>query len=399
MLINNWKMVGDIILNLIAAAVPIIILQFIIYPSIATKMDANEYGLMIAIYSLLSMVSFSLGNAINNTRLVKWEMYKAKEIIGDYKIIVLVFGTVNIFLVGIGIMYYYEKPNFFSVVLVLTASICFFLTEYLEVTFRIELNYKKILTNKVCLTTGYLIGLCVFYKTLQWEWIFFLGSAGSLIYILVNSKLYQEPFEQTIFFKSTFRDVVLLLGSTLLGNVMNYSDKLILYPLLGGKMVTIYYIATLVGKTVSMAIAPITSVMLSYLSHMKDIKIQKMVIAFVIGAIISIVGYFVCLFITKPILLFIYPEWGNEAMVYVPVTTLAVVISAFSSIMNPFVLKFYSMYWQIIISSISVICYFCISLLLLNDFGLIGFCWGTVIGSLVKVVLLLLIIIRPILRR
>ena len=57
-------------------------------------------------------------------------------------------------------------------------------------------------------------------------------------------------------------------------------------------MVTIYYIATLVGKTISMAIAPITSVMLSYLSHMKNIKIKKMAIIFVIGAVISVVGYF-----------------------------------------------------------------------------------------------------------
>ena len=396
---NNWKMIGDVILNLIAAAIPIVILQFVVYPSIATQIDADEYGLMIAIYSLLCMVSFSLGNAINNTRLVKWEMYEAKMIIGDYNIIVMIFGTINILLVGIGVVYYYGNPNLLSIVLVVTASICFFLVEYLEVTFRIELNYKKILINKVCLTIGYLAGLCIFYKTFQWEWVFLLGQAGSLVYILINSKLLKESFKQTFFFKSTFRDVVLLLSASLLGNLMSYSDKLILYPLLGGKMVTIYYIATLVGKTISMAIAPITSVMLSYLSHMKNIKIKKMAIIFVIGAVISVVGYFLCLFITKPILLFIYPEWGNEAMVYVPITTLAVIISAFSSIINPFALKFCSMYWQTIISVISVICYFGCSLLLLHYFGLIGFCWGTVIGSLVRGVLLLFITVKPMLRR
>lgn len=54
--------------------------------------------------------------------------------------------------------------------------------------------------------------------------------------------------------------------SNVLARAINYADKILLYPLLGGTMVSVYYAATVFSKVVSLAITPINSVALSYLS-------------------------------------------------------------------------------------------------------------------------------------
>ena len=61
-MIKNRKFFTDIILNIIAGAMPMAMLQLIIYPKIAKVAGGDEYGLMLTIYSVWIMVSNSLGN-------------------------------------------------------------------------------------------------------------------------------------------------------------------------------------------------------------------------------------------------------------------------------------------------------------------------------------------------
>jgi hypothetical protein len=58
---------------------------------------------------------------------------------------------------------------------------------------------------------------------------------------------------------------------------------------------------------------------------------------------------------------------------------------------QPFVLKFCDIKWQILISAVGLITYFCASLVLWKFFGLFGFCYGTAIGMLAKLILMLAI--------
>ena len=62
------KIILDIVLNITATAIPLIILQLVVLPLIATKMSDELYGFTLTIISTITIIASSLGNALNNVR-------------------------------------------------------------------------------------------------------------------------------------------------------------------------------------------------------------------------------------------------------------------------------------------------------------------------------------------
>lgn len=387
---NKKKIAYDIVLNLVATAVPVFILQFVIYPFTAKQISSELYGLMVTMYSAWMMISNTSGTVVNNIRLIHNTEYEEKRIIGDYNVLLSLYGVLNIVVTFVLAIYYYKSNSVFSMIAVICISFLIYINAYLEVEFRLKLNYKKILVNKIALTVGYIIGAACFFVTKRWEFIFLAGNLLSFLYLLKNSKLLSEGLNKTECFNLVLKDSIFLIIATILASMMSYADKLVLFPMLGGSAISIYYTATLFGKVVSMAVVPVNGVILSYLSGVKKLQAKTFSIMLIAGITICTCGYFICVLLSRPILGFLYPQWIDSVMIYIPVTTLTVCISALNSILTPFVLKFCKMYWQIIINGASVAIYFVVSLCLLNMMGLMGFCIGTAIGGAVKAFLLLL---------
>ena len=68
-----------------------------------------------------------------------------------------------------------------------------------------------------------------------------------------------------------------------------------------------------------------------------------------------------------------------------------VVEPAGAAFLQPFVLKFCDVRWQILISSVSSSSYFCSALLLWKFYGLTGFCVGTVVGASIKILIMIIV--------
>ena len=113
----------------------------------------------------------------------------------------------------------------------------------------------------------------------------------------------------------------MLLISGVLGSLLNYSDKIIIYPMIGAEAVTIYYIATLLGKLVSMVIGPINSVMLSYIVKLKQISNKILTLILCSAVMIAVVGYIICLTFGEVVLKYIYPQHFSEVVKYMPITS------------------------------------------------------------------------------
>ena len=92
---NNKKMIFDMGLNIVAAAMPVAILQLIVYPITSRHLSEDEYGLMITMYSLWLLISNTLGTVIFNVRLIKDSVYAEKKLNGDYLVIVILYAVIN----------------------------------------------------------------------------------------------------------------------------------------------------------------------------------------------------------------------------------------------------------------------------------------------------------------
>lgn len=389
------KVTGDVILNIIASSFPTLLLQLFILPYLSAVVANEEYyGSIISLISIFSLFSGAFGAPLNNTRLLLDEKYRKENLEGDFPLLVYSSATISFLLTFISVIFYQRQTSIINALLIATVTTLAVLCNYYLVSFRLQLNYKKILVNSIVQSIGYLFGCWLFLVTKHWELIYISGYGLSLIYILGNSRLKQESFQRTALFRSTCYHLVILVASSFLANTLIYIDRLFLYPLLGGTAVTTYYVSTLIGKSTAMAISPVSGVMLSYFSKMETIKRKHIVYIFFLALGLGTLGYFVCILIAPYFLRLIYPDVVEMAMRYLYLNTATAIIDVLSTVINPIVLKFKSVNWQITIYLLNITTYIVLVIPLAKHYGLMGFCIGGFIATIIKTAMLFVLALQ-----
>lgn len=381
----------DSFLNIIITFVPLIVLQFIIYPILAENMTQTEYGTMITGYSLIYLVGGTLGTELNKVRLVNDSKYCSLGIKGDFNWLLafnLFLGVISCSIAGILTI---GTGDLVGILLLNFTTIFIILNSYMEVAFRLSLEYKKLVALQMFNVIGYVIGLGLYFVLKQWTFIFICGLIIGNIYILKNTTLLHEPIKRTHIFKETLWDDIHLVGAGFLNRVLLYGDKILLLPLGGSEMVSIYYIASLIGKTILMSIEPINTVMLSYLVKIKDVSLKNFKYILLLLLAICSVGYFVCMVLSKPILRLLYPMWVDHTENLIWIVTLAMCLSAMGNVVNSFILKSCSMKWQTTINLIVVITFVILAVILIRLEGLFGYCVAVAVAYFVRLVLAIFI--------
>lgn len=390
-ILSNKAFLSDTILNTIAVAFPVAILQLFIYPNIAKIVGTEEYGLMLTIYSIWMIFALNTSEAICSAKIINNEKYIKKNIQGDFLYIAKNWLIVCTLISLIIICFYRNSASLLRIVLETFITSLIFIVTYFECSFRISLEYKKIVLNKIVLSIGYFVGYFLFLYTKLWEFIFIVGYGFSLVFCLANIFKNKEPLVKTELYKTTLRDCYILVVPSLINGLISYADKLVLYPLIGGEEVTIYYVSTLIGKIVGLAASSLKNVLLTYVSKNEKNDRKLFIKALTIGFVLVFVSYFIIILLSKPIINILYSQVSAQVMKYLPITTITAMLDVLVCIIYPYVLKYCDTKWQILFSSISAFIYFGISILLLNRFGLIGFCIGTVIGQVLKLLMMIIV--------
>lgn len=382
----------DVALNVLATALPLCVLQLVILPLMAGNMSEGDYGLVVTTLSVFNVLPGVFGIALNNVRLVFQNKYDDAGVHGDFNVILLCSGLVCaaacvVLLVSFG------TNDLASLLLVFVASLAWIAREYFLVAFRLSIDYKSILICNVVQTVGYVLGYGLFLAVHQWVLVYLVGQGLSLLYIVCKSGLHREPLQLTCLFKDVISSAAALSVSQFLSKFMAYSDRILLFPLLGGGAVGVYYISTLMGKIVSMAVAPINGVMLTYLSKRRsaDRPRRAFWVAMLAALAACIAAYIAVMVLGRPVLGFLYPAYVDEAMVYLPVTSITAFAYVLISVAQPFTLKYYSMKWQVFINGFTCIAYVLLGLSLLSKFGLMGFCVGALVANVLKLLVMLAI--------
>lgn len=97
------------VLNICATALPLMILQLVIFPLIARKEGNENYGTILTVISLVTIVSGSLGNSLNNIRLIRNQDYEKEKICGDFQLLIFAEMIVSAIVVGISSIQYCLK--------------------------------------------------------------------------------------------------------------------------------------------------------------------------------------------------------------------------------------------------------------------------------------------------
>lgn len=386
----------NVVLSIGASFIPIIVLQFLIQPIIASRVGTEVFGRVLVAIALLNVGVSIFGNSINNARLVDNNHYGDQK--GDYPVFFLGLLVLSIVVVFCALLLFTIDDNSLTMILFVLALVFSVAIGYYSVEFRIELNYKNILFSKLLLSFGYCVGALVFLITGLWVAIFLFGAGFEFIFCLIKTKIWKEPLGFTLNKKITARRILFLLLTSAFASTLTYVDRFLIYPLFGGSELSYYYAASIAGKAISMVAAPIANVVLSYVAQMQSISIKKLNIYLMVLATLTMLGSIIATYLSSPIIQLLYPGFLENSKQYIPITVITAMIGFFYSFVWPIVLRFGRNYYPVVMQIIKAAVYLLSGVLLIPGFRVLGVAYANLLGStvqlLVVIVLAYVIVVR-----
>lgn len=370
----------DMIYNLLATAISTGVMQLVLFPQFALRLDDHEYGELLTIMGIINVITLSLGNNLFNVRIVVNEKYNESGLKGDFQILLFIsFLIALIMIISAGMYFKWTTEMFMGTMLVTAFSVLY---SYYLVAFRININFKKNLYANIIMALVFVIGAFTIIKIILWPWIFVLSYILCIIYIASTSDIILEPIAKTKLFWSTTKVTLLFFISGIIGTVTMYLDRFIIFPILGGSSVSYFTTACFFSKSISLILLPITSVLLSYISSNKLLMTNKrFIVTNWILIILSILFLFFSLTFGKFVTGLLYPTLIDASKPYLLLASIGVIIGISGSFNGIVVLAKAPSFWQVVISTEKLICYLLFCLIFVKMYGLYGMCVGIIITN------------------
>lgn len=382
------KVSKDFAYSIAASIITTGVMQFLVYPELAKIFDSTVYGQLLTTMGLVNTVSVSLGNTLNNTRLIQNNMYHEKGLVGDYNLILIFANLLGFFVVLIlGNILFPFNIKISIMLSVFTAMLIS--RSYLIVAYRIKLNFKLNFYCNIAASIGYIIGIFFVKHSNLWPIVFITSELMSILFLLYTADLHKEPLRSTSLIYKTVKKYAILILTSLSGNLLIYLDRLIIYPLLGAGFVSTYTTASLFGKTLGIVMTPISGVLLGYFSQGKSkLTSKNFWIINTIVLLCAILFFITSLPIAPWFTGLLYPTLIEPARQFIVYANIASVINVVASMVQPAVLIYAPTYWQLIKEVLYGIIYIALGILLTRSYGLMGFCVASIIANSFKLCLL-----------
>lgn len=353
------------------------VLQIVITPLLNRVMGAEQLGGLLYITGLIAIVCPSVGQALNTSRLVVRRNYAVTN--GDYDWILLVFGAI-----GSGVALWMSRNSLESIPMAIGAFLLFMFTVfryYGDVEYRLNLNYKRYFIYYLLIGLGYLAGFGVYYVTGQWVWIYLIGEGAALLFVGLTGSVFHQFFQRSQYFSTALGRGFFLIMSYLITNTTMNMDRLVIKQVLGNEQVTWYYVVSLIGKTLVLLIAPINTIVISYLTKRKELltrsQFGKAVLA---GGGVSLVFFLACQVGTPLFVWLFYRNLYDSVKGLVTAVNLAQILGLFSAFLFILVLTFTDEKWQLWIQLAHFAVLLVTSVLAARVYGMIGFA-GASLGA------------------
>jgi O-antigen/teichoic acid export membrane protein len=393
-LINFGKkgMVRDSTLNIISSIVFIIATQILAYPYLSRIMTNSQYGIILTMMGIVNAIGGALGNALDNTRVLLQEEYDKRNLIGDYNVLFIICLFINIIVVALFSSLFLPFDTLTNIGCI-CISILILFRSYFTVSYRLVIDYKKYLYTSIFGLLGYVIGIVLTHFTGMWLLTFLIGELLSCIYVFFTAAIIHDKFKITALFSVSMKKYSFILAAAIISAMMTYMDRFFIYPMLGSEQVSIYNVASFLGKMVGIVINPISGVLLTYYAKETKLTISQFFRRLILFIIISFLFYSLILLFGLPITGILYPTIVDRASPIFAIANLATTVFIIGNTIQPTLLRFCSVRWQPVIQGVYLILYIVLGIVGMKGYGLIGFCYSVLISNLVKIIMMVVIAI------
>lgn len=378
---------GDFIISILASVIYTFARQIVVFPLLAARLSEVDYGTLLTVAGWANVCTAMIGSSLNNIRLIEDSRYQERGVRGDFNLLCL-FGS------GVSAVFAAMLWRMFALspltgVLLGAYLVVSNLFGYATAFFRLELNFKRSLWCNVTVSAAYCAAALVFATAELWPAVFLIGEGVGLLFVSRTTPFFKEPLARTHLLSATALTMLTYMATNLVGNLLTYADRMILYPVLGGEGVSYYSTASFFGKSAGIVMVPIAGVLLGYFAQ-KDFKASKKLFAIVNGCSLLCLAVFLlgCWIFAPWFTQLLYPSLYEGAAPYIFLANLAAAISIAGNMAQPMVLKSCSIRWTLFTQVLYGASYLLFAWLWLPGYGLLGFCWASIVSNLVRLLAL-----------
>lgn len=375
---------SDSLYSIVALVVMNMVAQFGVYPFWAKQFGEEHYGDILYLLSFINIFAVSVGSALNYARLA--DSARGETNNGEYNLILLVMCLLAV-LFSYGVQRFAGVAMVGSEVWVFWALLCSTMwRNYIDVDFRLSLNYRGYFKYYMVVSVGYLLGIWLCSVTGIWEVALLPGEILGIVYVFVRGdNLRRKPFRMSIRVRQTVTTCLIMLATNFILNLIFNADRFMLKALIGGTAVTIYYLASLLGKTVSLITTPLNSVIISYLAKYKGEFTWKMFCRLLtVIAAAAVVLVFGCVAASYVLIRILYPESYEMAKEFFVISSVSQVIFFATSVLTVVLLRFAKQQYQLYINLVYAAAFVILGIPMTKSGGIWGFSWAILLANLVR---------------
>ncbi len=355
-------------------------LQFLINPTLNNWMGEAAFGNYQSIFAVVSIMGTTFGVAANYSRMVRSR--DKKDTNGDYNVFLTVIAVMCV-AVAAGTLLVYKSFNAAHFILLSVLTVATVLRYYGDVNYRMKLNYKGFFVYYAIITAGYCIGLLLFkFVSPVWMLTILAGEVAAVLFVFFNGDIFKGKnlLTRSEHFGGTMKSVGVLSATNLLSAVAQQSDKIILGLAMGGEAVTTFYVATLLGKVISLLTTPLNGVLIGYLTKYEGKLTRKMISVFALVLLgLGLIALLGCFIASEIFVKLFYPDVYADAEQYFFIASAGQVFYFISNCLMTVILRVASEKYQMYINMIYVAIYAATVIPLTMSFGI----WGMAIALLI----------------
>ena len=363
------------------------ILQLIVYPLLNKQVGEEELGGLLYIMGIVGIVCPSVGQALNTSRLVVRRDHTVSN--GDYNLLILICGGITSIVSLILCRGSMTGMGMTACVFVLLMVTTF--RYYGDVEYRLNLNYRRYFIYYALISAGYLAGFGLFKLTGNWIVIFFLGEAAAFLFLLLTGSVYRNFLKRSSAFSVAAQRGIFLMISYFVTNTTLNIDRIVLKHIMGNEAVTEFYVVSLVGKTMVLLVAPINTIIISYLTKSKKLltrnEFLKLTLA---GGAVTAIFFGLCQIGTPLFVWLFYRNLYATVQPFMTIANLAQVLGLYSAYLFILVLTFTTEKWQMILQALHFGVLAVSSVLATQHYGMMGFSLALLGSNLFRVAAVIL---------
>ena len=368
------------------------VLQLLVYPRLAAELGAEKNGTVLYIMALINILGPSIGQALNNSRLVLRRDMPVTN--GDYNCTILIFSAIGI--AGAMVFSFITSPGTIVpgvlMCLIIAAALMTIFRYYGDVEYRISLDYRSYFIYYALCGAGYAVGFLLYRLTGNWILIFLTGEAFALIFVALKGSIFRRFFGTSECFRGVLTKGSVLVLSYFVTNLTLNIDRIYLNNTLGGEAVTVYYVVSLIGKTLVLFIAPINTVLISYLTREETRVSRNRFVKFTgIGIAVSAVFFVLCEIATPIFIRLFYPGVAEAAKPLITVVTISQILAMLSAYLFIIALTFTGERWQLLLQTLHLVLVVILIMAMTPHGGLFAFSTAVLIANLIRVLLVILL--------